>query len=392
MVRSALAGSTVGVALVLLASAAMARESVIYDFPANSAPQARLDQDNAGNLYGTTYSGGQGNGTVFQLSERRGAWKEKTIDSFTGTNGRFPIAGVTGDPDGVVWGTTEIGGKHNFGVVFSLAPAGTGWTETVVHSFSGGTDGRQPMGNLMRDSASGNFYGTAAFGGAKNCGVIFQVTPPTTETTLYAFQGGSDGCAPQSALHDGPKNGTFVGVTHYGGNSNAGTLFVLAPVNGGWKETVLYTFTGAADGGYPIDIGVDKSGNILGVAASGGAYGQGAVFELSLALGHWTESVLHSFRNAFGDGAFPVGIQLQKSTGVIFVATAQGGSQNLGTVLELTPNGNSWSETILHSFGRGLDGAMPMSRITMDATTGAIYGTTSAGGQSNGGTVYTIPQ
>src|SRR5437868_207072 len=135
----------IGVALcatmALSSSAATAAvETVLYSFPWHSFPLSRLEQLKSGALHGTTYSG-SGMGTVYEVSERQGVWKFRDIDEFAGSNGRNPIAGVTHDPNDVLWGTTNLGGAHNYGTIYSLTPNGTDWTPNVLYSFSGGADG-----------------------------------------------------------------------------------------------------------------------------------------------------------------------------------------------------------------------------------------------------------
>ncbi|HEY3638385.1 MAG TPA: choice-of-anchor tandem repeat GloVer-containing protein, partial [Rhizomicrobium sp.] len=148
---------------------------------------------------------------------------------------------------GVLYGTTTTGGSANDGVVFELAPNGT---ETVLHNFTGGpTDGMQPnYGSLIRDKA-GNLYGTTAGGGTHTLGgTVFKLTPDGTESLLYSFTGGSDGASPAGGVIL-DSTGNLYGTT-FGGGSSAGygVAYKLAPDG---TETVLYSFQGGNDGQYP---------------------------------------------------------------------------------------------------------------------------------------------
>src|SRR6185437_16831664 len=125
-------GAALCATIALSSSAATAAtETVLYSFPQDAEPLSRLEQLKSGALHGTTYSG-YGFGTVFELSERQGVWRVRTINQFSGSNGRSPIAGVTHDPDDVLWGTTMLGGTHNFGTIYSLTPNGADWTQNLL--------------------------------------------------------------------------------------------------------------------------------------------------------------------------------------------------------------------------------------------------------------------
>jgi len=371
-------------------------ESVIHSFPSGNYPYARLSESATGILYGTTYYGGNGYGDVFQLRQKRGVWSEHSIYAFNGGNdGQNPFASLTQDASGNFYGTTRNGGDDGLGTAFSLTPAGRSWSESIIHTFSGGSDGDQPLADLSFDTATGVFYGTTSSGKEKGaCGTVFELSPSGggwTETTLYSFQGGTDGCTPQTAVHKGTKEGNLIGSTTDGGHAGDGTVFMLAERNGVWSESVLYSFSGGSDGAHPGDLDINsKDGSVFGVAAGGGARGAGVVFELSQVKRHWRQSVIHSFGLGI-DGKEPVGIHLEESTGTLYGSTTYGGTNDYGSVFKLTPNGSSWTESILHSFGTTTgDGLYPESRPIEDPTTGALYGTTSEGGQYGGGAVWTI--
>ena len=206
------------------------KENVLYNFggiPDGANPCAGLIMDAKGNLYGTTENGGGvGLGVVFKVSSKG---KETVLYSFPGgTDGGNPCAGLIMDAKGNLYGTTSAGGASSWGVVFKLAPSGNrGWKETVLYSFTGGTDGGGPRAALIMD-AKGNLYGTTAFGGASANGVVFKVNSQGEESVLYSFTGEPDGANPSSALIMDAK-GNLYGTTENGGASNDGTVFKLTP-------------------------------------------------------------------------------------------------------------------------------------------------------------------
>ena len=195
-----------------------------------------------------------------------GSGSENALYSFSGgSDPKFPYAGLIFDKAGNLYGTTEFGGANNQGTVFEITPNSNGsWTETVLYSFTGSTDGGQPYGSLVLDAA-GNLYGTTNFGGSSNCnlgcGTVFELTPSSggwKETVLYTFTGGSDGREPYARLLS-DASGNLYGTTLLGGNigsvcsTGCGTVFKLTHGSSGWTESVLYAFQGGADGASPYD-------------------------------------------------------------------------------------------------------------------------------------------
>ena len=200
---------------------------------------------------------------------------ESVLYSFTGgTDGGSPGAGLIQGSDGNFYGTTQVGGASGYGTVFKVTPAGV---ETVLYSFGGGTDGSYPYAGLTQ-GADGNFYGTTEQGGANSLGTIFKVTPAGVETVLWTFGGGTDGHNPYGTLIQG-ADGNFYGTTFQGGTNNHGTIFEITPAG---IETVLYSFGGVpyTDGWFPqggLIQGAD--GNFYGTTEAGGANGYGTVFK-----------------------------------------------------------------------------------------------------------------
>ena len=324
-------------------------------------------------------------------------------------DGAAPRAGVVIGPNGVLYGTTLMGGKQNCltgcGTVYALVPPAAGssghWTEKIIHAFDFSVgDGYAPTANLVF-GPNGSLYGTTLYGGAANVGVVFELKPPLpgaadadwTETILYSFLGSSahDGANPSGTLALG-KGGTIYGSTSSGGLVNAtcppagcGTVFELAPSTEGapWKETILHNFTGEGGEGYGPSSGViiGKDGGLYGTTCIGGS-GGGTVFQLKLAdtAGiNWTIDTIYLF-NAPNDGTCPTGGLAADTTGALYGTTENGGDQRGGTVFKLTPGtAGVWNETILHNFGGAGDGNQPMAGLVIGPA-GSLYGTTYVGG------------
>src|SRR5579863_4075139 len=273
--------------LLIVARPAQAQtEAVLYNFtgvPDGSGPQSRLTF-HGGNLYGTTNSGGLGSGTVFELSPNgSGGWTESVLYSFTGgTDGANPTYSyVTFDSAGNLYGTAYAGGAVGYGVVYELSPSGTSWTESVLYSFASGTDGANPVNGLIMDS-SGNLYGTTYAGGSQGNGTVFQMTPSGgswTEAVIYQMSSNYAGL-----VMDG--SGNIFGTNHK-------SAFKLSPNGkGGWKPSVIYTFGAGANPNGTIVL--DTAGNIYGTTLAGG--GDGNVYKLTLGTGgKYTRTNLYSF-------------------------------------------------------------------------------------------------
>jgi uncharacterized repeat protein (TIGR03803 family) len=280
-------------------------ERAIYAFAGKSSgmdganPRGGVTIGAGGTLYGTTSRGGLGNGTVFQLTpptKAGKAWKETVLYRFTNLDGdgAFPQAGLVIDKDGNLYGTTENGGSGcTCGVVFKLAPpASTGgaWTESILYSFAGASDGAYPEAGLIFGS-NGALYGTTYQGGPAGLGTVFELAPPAssseawTLTTLYSFQGGTDGAYPFAGLVFG-STGALYGTTINGGTSGNGTVFELAPpssAGGLWSESILYNFAGGSDGSIPYaGVVFGPGGALFGATTAGGSAGSGTVFQLTL--------------------------------------------------------------------------------------------------------------
>jgi uncharacterized repeat protein (TIGR03803 family) len=361
--------------------------SVLYNFkgvPDGSSPRGDLIRDAKDNLYGTTTFGGAGAGVVFKVDA---LGNEKILYSFNGgADGGSPQAGLL-LVSGAYYGTAYSGGAFGQGVVFKLK----GSVETVLHSF-GGADGSHPAAALVRDKA-GNLYGTTFYGGAAGAGTVFKLDPTGTETVLYSFTGGGDGKFPAGRLVLDTA-GNLYGTTSEGGvvscdNATDG-CGVVFKVDTTGKETVLYTFTGHADGGSPVaGLIRDSAGNLYGTTYVGGATdcpfkgsaGCGVVFRVSKT---GLETVLHTFTN--GDGSNPAADLIRDSAGNLY-GTTQFGGLGYGTAFKLTSTG---IETTLYSFMGTPDGLGPLAGLVRDLA-GNLFGTASSGGVDDGpGIVFKI--
>jgi uncharacterized repeat protein (TIGR03803 family) len=391
-----------------------------FDWTNGADPlDAQFVFDAAGNLYGTTSGGGAyGEGTVFELSPNSdGTWTGAVLYSFTGgSDGSTPFAGVIFDAAGDLYGTTLSGGDGGSGTVFTLTPnSGSGWTESVIYNFTGGSDGRQITSGVIFDAA-GNLYGTASEGGASGHGVVYKLTPNSdgtwTESPLYSFKGGKDGTYPDHASLIFDAAGNLYGEAAMGGKGRCnwnrlgcGSVFELTPNSDGtWTETVLYRFAGGKDGATPEStLTFDQAGNLYGTTLFGGGgpcggnggEGCGTVFELSPSSGGWTEQVLLRFPAKDGGNSWG-GVVFDTAGNLYGTTYSRGGGacktwlgKGCGTVFELTPSSGGWTEQVLHSF-RGSAGGQPFGEVLFDGQ-GNIYGAVSGEGTNGSdGAVYEI--
>jgi uncharacterized repeat protein (TIGR03803 family) len=345
-------------------------------------PSAGLVRDKAGNLYGTTVYGNAGEcelgcGLVFEVDT---SGTETVLYGFQGgTDGAYPYAGLIRDAAGNLYGTTFNGGSSdNGGTVFKVDTSGT---ETVLHNFTGGTtDGCHPEGGLLRDKA-GNLYGTTQACGASRYGTVFKMDTSGTETVLHSFAGGTtDGAYPvyTSLLMD--KNGNLYGVTEYGGASGEGVVYMLSSSG---TLTVLHNFTGYPDGCYPNGTPArDKKGNLYGTANACGSSNLGIVWKVSK---KGTETVLHNFTGYPTDGGNPYAGVIIDAKGNLYGDASQGGTSDAGVVYKLS---KSKTLTVLHNFTRS-DGQFLVGGVIRDGK-GNLYGTTYGGGSYSYGTAWKL--
>jgi uncharacterized repeat protein (TIGR03803 family) len=382
--------------------------------------------DSHGAVYGTTVTGGSTQsewGTVLQLvppANPGGAWTENMIYTFQGWyptgDGAQPQSGVVFDQNGNLYGTTYFGGNGQAcgggcGIVYELSPPaqpGDPWTRTIIYTFQGGYDGYRP--GEVTFGPNGSLYGTTQFGGVAGvhcqggsrdfvgCGTVFELTPPAkpggkwTKTILHNFPAyAGDGLTPTpDVIFD--SQGNLYGAAGGGGTSGYGMVFQLTPTS---KEAVLHDFTGRSDGGYPGGgLVLGANGVLYGAASySGVLNASGVVFQLTPPTGGkgaWSETVLYTFP-AFGrDGTTPGSTLALDQNGNLYGTTDFGGSSNCGTVFKLAPasGGGEWTETILQDWACANSGSTNESRVVYD--NGLLYGTTIYLGSKNLGQVFTL--
>jgi len=336
-----------------------------------------------------------------------GAWTETILYSFQGpeNDGRVPTGTLTFDKQGNLYGTTRDG-TINTGTIFELSPPATpggAWTETILWTFpQGWLKGYFPTGKLSIDAA-GNLYGTTQYGGpiCADCGVVFELVKPKTsgqlwaERVLYNFGAvANDGMTPSPDLL--LRGGMLYGTTQAGGTNGGGIVFQLAPHTGLWTETILHNFTNS-EGINPLGgLIADAAGNLFGTTPAGGSNNWGTIYELSPPAapgGTWQESTLYSFKG-LSDGAWPLGPLWRDSLGNLFGTTSNRGTKHepVGTVFKLKApavSGGAWTFVLLHDFGiTPDDGAIPKGGLILQ--NGFLYGTTALGGIDNHGTVFSV--
>jgi uncharacterized repeat protein (TIGR03803 family) len=399
------------VTLSLASNAVAQTETVLYSFknsPDGAHPQSGLVLRD-GNLYGTTGFGGENNeGTVFELRRTATGWAEKVLYKFTGgSDGGSPYGALTFDNSGNLYGTTTVGGitsgdcpTSGCGVVFELTSSPSGWTETVIHSFTGGSDGLNPLADLATDRL-GNIYGASC--GDQYCftaGNVFELMPSGSSWNYAVI---ASGVSPSNGKLAIDTEGNLYGANYFGGNdgcilTTCGTVFELSRSGGSWTTTTSYSFSPGASGSNPFaSVTLGPSG-LFGTAQLGGSGNAGTVFELHHSHGVWSETPLYAFTDGVNGYEPAAAVVIDKSGNVFSWALSDGDcdGDNCGLVFELSPpNGGRWSERVVHNFGStNGDGWGPYGSLTLDSV-GNLYGVTfdggagSAGGSGNG-TVYEI--
>jgi uncharacterized repeat protein (TIGR03803 family) len=370
---------------------------------AGTTPYAGVVFDSSGNLFGTTTTGGaHQSGVVFELiPQGGGVWSEVTHHNFgsSPTDGTVPYGGLILDSSGNLYGTTFTGGTFGGGTVFELTPSGgPNWVETILYNFGNGTDGAHPLAGLVFDSA-GNLYGTTVGGGVIGAGTVFELTPVGggvwSETILNSFNGGTGGSGPQAGVIL-DSSGDVFGTTAGGGSYGGGTAYELIKSQG-YRLKILHNFGGFFDGANPYGgLISDAAGNLYGTTVNGGGYNNpehmqgGTVFELSPGGGEaWNEVLIYEFCNhPICTDINPYDTLLMDSSGNLYGTTY--GRGGFGSVFQLTPAPTPpWTETVLSGLNFNGNAGRAHSGLVFDAT-GNLYGTSSAGGAHNFGSVFEV--
>jgi uncharacterized repeat protein (TIGR03803 family) len=293
--------------------------TVLHNFTGGDDPVGGVIRDSAGNLYGTSRLGGEGYGAVYQLDS---AGNYTVLYNFTGgADGGYPSAGVIQDSAGNLYGVTSSGGTANDGVVYKLDSAGN---YTVLYNFTGRANGWNPEAGMVRDTA-GNLFGTAAEGGGYDAGVVYKLDAYGHYTVLYRF---TDEFTGPNGVILAPEG--LYGTTQGGGTAGIGMVYKL---DASAQYTLLHSFTAGADGEVPY-AGVirDSAGNLYGTTRDGGTADFGVVYKLD-SSGNYT--VLYSFTGG-ADGGRPLAGVILTPGGNLIGTTQRGGSGNEGVVFVLT--------------------------------------------------------
>jgi uncharacterized repeat protein (TIGR03803 family) len=381
-------------------SGPVSKERVLYNFRGTPAgdgenPYGALLPGPDGTLYGTTTQGGTvtaqcpyGCGTVFALTPSGSGYSETVLYRFQGgSDGWYPESALIADTAGALYGTTTLGGTNDKGTVFKNTAAGSGYSESVLHVFGAG-DGALPEAGLLL-SANGALFGTTMQGGANGKGIAYELMPSGSGyayTIVYAF--GSypgDGTAPYAPLI-ADQTGALYSTTEFGGSAGFGSVFKLTPARSGYAESLLYSFQGGRDGAGPFGgLLADSEGSLFGTTPNGGAHGQGTVYALTPSRSGYRENVLHSFR--IGIDATNPEATLVTSGGSIY-GTTPGINRGRGAIFSLTPVGGKFVEREVYRFpDGGRRGANPVGGLIADAQ-GNLYGPAVFGGSKGFGAIY----
>ncbi len=335
-------------------------------------PYGKFTRGADGNFYGLTSSGGtNGYGTIFKITPA-GAF---TVIRHLGiADGTKPRGHLVLGADGNFYGATYAGGANGYGTIFKMTPAGI---LTVLRSLKTATDGANCYGSLVKGTDN-NFYGITNGGGTTGQGTIFKITPAGVFTVLRNFNATTDGSHSQSNLIQA-TDGNFYGMAFYGGASFQGTIFKITPTG---TFTTLKSLV-SANGSNPYgSLLQGTDGNFYGMTSIGGASGGGTIFKITAA---GTLTVLRSLASA-ADGGNPRGSLIKGTDGNYYGMTNTGGSGTFGTLFKITP---AAVFTVLTRFNGAAQGNAPFESL-LKGKDSSYYGTASAGGLYNYGTVYKI--
>lgn len=336
-----------------------------------------LVQGTSGALYGTTYAGGaNGMGTVFSVTT---SGTQTLLHSFKGgsSDGANPTGGLTLGTDGNFYGVTQQGGSKSSGVVFKITPTGT---ITILHTLNGSTDGSFPWGPPIEGS-DGNFYGTASGGGNKGSGVVYKVTSTGTYSVIYEFDV-THGFGPIAPPTQGTDGFLYIPVSE-GGAEFCGTVVQLSTAG---VVNNYYSFPCGSGGAFPLGPLVQASnGDFYSTTQDGGTNGEGTTYQITTGM---AVTILHNFGAVFGDCTYPGAGMLLATDGNYYGSASDGGGHGDGCLFNTSTSG---TYTGLYSFNNTTNGTQ-MSPLAppVQLTSGVLYGVTEFGGPSNDGTVYSL--
>lgn len=330
-------------------------------------------------LFGVARGGGTNNqGVVFSVSTN-GA-DVQILHSFSGS-------GEDGCcPDGsVVLGGDTLYGTAGFpdnGLIFSVGTNGANFQ--VLHDLEGGNnDGAEPFQSTSLILVGDTLYGVTLDGGTNNDGVIYSITTNAANfQVLHSFTGGSDGRGPDAPLT--PTGDTLFGVTPPAGGADQGVIFAVSTNGTGFQ--VLHTFTGGADGSFPGPVTVVDSMLFGLTQKGGGSQSNGTLYAINMDGTGF--HVLHTV-GAIGDDANDTGTGLTLVDGSLYGTSSEGGANGLGTIFSISTNGLGYG--IVYSFANGSGNGLfpsPYSSLTLVGTN--LFGFTDQGGTSDLGTVFML--
>jgi uncharacterized repeat protein (TIGR03803 family) len=367
--------------------------------PHGWGPLSTLIMDANGNLFGTTANGGpeEFGGTVFKLAKTSAGYAStpSILVNLKGATGESPFAGMVADADGNLFGTAFSGGNDN-GTVFEVVKTATGYLSTprILFTFDG-PHGALPGAGLIIDAA-GNLFGTTLVGGASDNGTVFEIAKTahgyaSTPTVLVSFDG-TNGMNPYAKLLEDAAGDLF-GTTYSGGGLGGGTAYEIVKTKKGYSDTPVTLFDfDITHGSFPqSSLIADARGDLFGTTSRGGALNFGTVYEIVKTAGGYasTPDVLVSLDEEHG--IFPLGDLIADAHGNLFGTSSAGGTGvEHGTVFEVVKTADGYSSTpiVLANFD-GANGSEPAAALLADSE-GNLFGTTFRGGTIDVGTVFEI--
>ena len=344
-------------------------------------PLAGLARGMDGRLYGTTYEGGANNsGTIFAI-EPDGTSFVVLRNLSLHSRGDTPKTGITKGRDGRIYGGTGKGGAGNAGTLFVMEADGTGLS--TLHEFFKSLDGSSPCGGLLHGS-DGRLYGTALAGGMNNYGTVFAMEADGSGfTTLRHLAFTADGGNPQGGVIEG-LDGRLYGTTYEGGPKGAGTAFAINRDGTGF--TVLRSMSLVEDGGLSsAGLLLGRDGRLYGMLERSALYGEAGALYAMESNGSGFSVLRRLVRES--DGSSPRGGLMQGVDERLYGVANDGGAFGGGTVFAVSPDGTEF--TVLKHLNRALDGAHPDAKLVQGGD-GLVYGTTTVGGEFDGGTVFAV--
>jgi uncharacterized repeat protein (TIGR03803 family) len=345
-----------------------------------SIPQGGLIQGADGKIYGMTEKGGLHNwGVIFQLDPITLTFKKK-FDFDDAVTGSGPQGTLLLASDGKMYGLANTGGANDYGTLFQFDPSSGAFAKKF--DFDGNARGGNPLGTLIQ-AKNGKLYGMTSAGGINDFGAIFEYDPTTsTYTKKFDFDGAANGAYPYGSLLEG-TDGNFYGLASSGGTNNFGVLFQYNPSTSSFA--VKFNFDDAVSGSLPqSSLILAANGKLYGNTENGGTYSDGVIFEYDIATATYTKKA--EFNNdEKQNGREPMGSLMQAKDGMLYGMSYIGGSSNVGVLYKYDPATSTLSKEF--DFHGAVNGNAPVSALTL-ASDNMLYGVTQLGGINNAGAIY----